>query len=89
LEEGLAEKHRWVPNSGWVTFRVRSEGDLKHARWLMALSYLHYAMRISADPRWLLEQESERLHLSSQFRFLLEVFVPETANLSPKKPLSA
>ncbi len=29
LEEGLAEEHRWVPNSGWITFRVPSEGDLK------------------------------------------------------------
>ena len=89
LEEGLAEEHRWVPNSGWITFRVRREGDLKHARWLMGLSYLRYALRISADPRRLLEQESERLHLSSQFWFLLEVFVPETANLSTKKPLAA
>ena len=59
------------------------------SRWLMGLSYLRYALRISADPRRLLEQESERLHLSSQFRFLLEVFVPETANLATKKPLSA
>jgi hypothetical protein len=89
LEEGLAEEHRWVPNSGWITFRVRSEGDLQHARWLMGLSYLRYALRISADPHRLLEQESERLHLSSQFKFLLEGFVPETANLSTKKPLSA
>jgi hypothetical protein len=89
LEEGLAEEHRWVPNSGWITFRVRSEGDLKHARWLMGLSYLRYALRISADPRRLLEQESERLHLSSQFWFLLEAFVPEAANLSTKKPLAA
>src|SRR5467141_655925 len=29
LAEGLAEGHRWVPNSGWTTFRVRSDEDLK------------------------------------------------------------
>jgi hypothetical protein len=87
LEEGLAE-HRWVPNSGWITFRVHNEGDLKHARWLMGLSYLRYALRISADPRRLSEQESETLHLSSQFKFLLEVFVPETANLSTEAAIS-
>src|SRR3982074_302648 len=79
LEEGLAEEHRWVPNSGWITFRVRGEGDLKHALWLMGLSYLRYALKISADPRRLLEQESERLQLSSRFKFLLERFVPKTA----------
>jgi hypothetical protein len=89
LEEGLAEEHRWVPNSGWITFRVRSEGDLKHALWLMGLSYLRYALKISADPRRLLEQESERLQLSSQFKFLLERFVPKTANQSTSEPLSA
>jgi Luciferase len=25
LEEGLAEPHRWVPDSGWITFRVGRE----------------------------------------------------------------
>ena len=25
LADGLAEEHHWVPNSGWITFRVRSE----------------------------------------------------------------
>ena len=24
LAEGLAEEHRWVPNSGWITFHIRS-----------------------------------------------------------------
>src|SRR5258708_34649302 len=40
LAEGLAEGHRWVPNSGWTTFRIGNEEDLKHALWLMRLSYL-------------------------------------------------
>ena len=26
---GLAEEHRWVPNSGWITFHIRNEEDLK------------------------------------------------------------
>ena len=34
LAGGLAEEHRWVPNSGWITFHVRSDEDLKHAQWL-------------------------------------------------------
>jgi hypothetical protein len=40
LADGLAEEHRWVPNSGWITFQMRSEKDLTHALWLMRLSYL-------------------------------------------------
>ena len=39
LTEGLAEEHHWLPNSGWVTFRVRSYRDLQHAIWLLRLSY--------------------------------------------------
>ena len=37
LADDLAEEHHWVPNSGWVTFQMRSEEDLSHALWLMRL----------------------------------------------------
>ena len=40
LAAGLAEQHHWVPNSGWITFRVRNAGDLSNAMWLMRLSYI-------------------------------------------------
>jgi hypothetical protein len=50
LDEGFAEQHRWVPNSGWITFRVRSEQDIAHALWLMRLSYLRYALKEATDP---------------------------------------
>ncbi len=89
LAEGLAEEHHWVPNSGWITFRVRSEDDLKHSVWLMRLSYVHYALKTANDLRGLLEQESEELHLSANFRSLLEPFVPNNANHAPAEPPSA
>ena len=76
LAEGLAQEHRWVPDSGWVTFRIRNEQDLEHGLWLFRLSYLRYALRKASDARGMLEQESERLHLSGQFRFLLEQHIP-------------
>ncbi len=89
LAVGLAQEHRWVPNSGWITFRIRSEKDLKHALWLMRLSYLRYALKRAADPRELFEQESKQLCLSPQFKSLLEPFVPKTANRVSAEPLSA
>src|SRR6266849_892421 len=49
LAEGLAEEHRWVPNSGWITFHICSEEDLKRALWLMRLSYLRYTLKTAAD----------------------------------------
>jgi Family of unknown function (DUF5519) len=51
LADGLAEERRWVPNSGWITFQVRDEGEIKHAVWLMRLSYLRYALKAASDPR--------------------------------------
>ncbi len=89
LADGLAEEHHWVPNSGWITFRMRSEKDLTRALWLMRLSYLRYALKTATDPRQLLEQECEHLHLRPQFKSLLEPFLPKTANHIPAEPLSA
>ena len=76
LAQGLAEEHRWVPGSGWVTFRIHAEQDLNHALWLFRLSYLRYALKAAGDPRALLTQESERLHLSPQLRALFEQHIP-------------
>src|SRR5882757_10536902 len=81
LAKGLAEQHRWVPNSGWVTFRIRGEQDITHALWLMRLSYLRYALKTSTDPQKLFEHESEELRLSPRFKSLLEPFVPKTPKL--------
>jgi len=76
LAEGLAQEHRWVPNSGWITFQVRGEEDFKHALWLMRLSYLRYALKTATDPRRMLEQGSEQLQLNPLFRALVEQFAP-------------
>ena len=61
LAEGLAEEHQWVPNSGWVTFRVRSDNDLQHAIWLMRLSYFQYALKTAVDPRTLFAEANHLL----------------------------
>ncbi len=83
LAEGLAEEHRWVPDSGWITFRIRREQDVQHALWLLRLSYLRYLLKTAPDPHQLLERESEQLRLSPRFRTLLEPFLPKST-----KPVS-
>ena len=75
LAEGLAEEHRWVPDSGWTTFQIRGEQDLKHALWLMRLSYLRYALKADETPRKLFEKEIADLHLSPRFTTLLAKFI--------------
>src|SRR5215469_8535357 len=72
LAEGLAQEHRWVPNSGWITFQVRGEDDFKHAVWLMRLSYLRYRLKMADDPRRRLDKDSEELRLSPKFKSLLK-----------------
>jgi Family of unknown function (DUF5519) len=67
LAEGLAEEHRWVPNSGWMTFHVRGEEDLRHAVWLMRLSYLRYGARRSTT-RLLLQTQIYNYRLLESLR---------------------
>lgn len=76
IEEGQAEEHRWVPNSGWTTFEVRSQADVAHAVELMRISYLRYALKGASNPGGVLKTESEALHLNPRFAALLEEFVP-------------
>ena len=76
LVEGLAEEHRWVPNSGWITFSLKNEAQVPHALWLMRLSYLRYALKLAPAPEEFLNHESESLALSSQLASLLRHFVP-------------
>jgi hypothetical protein len=76
LARGLAEEHRWAPNSGWITFRVRVETDIAHAVWLMRLSYLRYVLKAVANPRQVLDEESKSLRLDDRFKDLLGRFVP-------------
>ena len=83
LARGLAQEHRWVPNSGWVTFQMHTADDLSHALWLMKLSHLRYALKTAINPGELLERQSETLGLTPEFRALFEPFVPKTANHFP------
>jgi hypothetical protein len=55
----------------------------------MRLSYLRYALKTANDPRGMLEQESEELNLSPEFKSLLVRFVPKNANLPATERLSA
>ena len=50
---------------------------------------LSYVLRTVPDPHTLLNQESEGLHLSPEFRSLLEPLVPKTANRFSTEPLPA
>ncbi len=88
LSQNLAKEHRWVPNSGWITFHLRTQPDVDHALWLMRISYLRYALKQAADSRELLARESQVLRLSPRFQALLEPFVVRTVK-PDQEPVSA
>jgi len=89
LAEGLAEEHPWVPNSGWVSFRIRGGQDLNHALWLLRLSLLRYLLKAASDPRQLLEKESKALQLSPRLQSLLQPFIPKTSKQASSESLPA
>ena len=76
LKKGLAEQHRWLPDSGWIAFYIRSQKELERGLWLARISYLRYMLKTSDDPRALFERERETLQLTAPLADLLEKFVP-------------
>ena len=41
LRDGKAERHRFTPaRAGWVTFHMRSDGDVGSAKELITLAYM-------------------------------------------------
>jgi hypothetical protein len=78
LRDGLAEQHRWEPDSGWITSHVRNEDELKHGIWLTELSYLRYALKTATDGRAMLDKRGVELGLSPELKSLFELFVPKS-----------
>ncbi|WP_129116829.1 luciferase domain-containing protein [Halegenticoccus tardaugens] len=44
VAEGRTGEHHVVPESGWTTLYVETEGDVDRALWLFRLSYLYLAL---------------------------------------------
>ena len=89
LEDGLAEEHRWVPDSGWITFRMGHERDTKHGLWLMRLSYVRYALKTDENPRQFFDRETSDLHLGPRLKLLLASFIPSVPSSASAERLSA
>ncbi len=48
LKAGKAEQHRFAPQAGWITLRIRQEKDTETARELVKLAYDH-ATKLMAE----------------------------------------
>ncbi|HEV2323532.1 MAG TPA: luciferase family protein [Terracidiphilus sp.] len=76
LAEGRAQRHRWLPHSGWVTFHMHNDADEEHAIWLLRLSHLRYELKSAADAERVLAEQTERLRLGPALAALMAQFVP-------------
>ena len=71
VQGGLVQAHRWVPDSGWITFRMRGREDVGPAVRLMRISWLRYALKVASDPLQLFEEEARLLNLEADLAMLL------------------
>ncbi|ADE03464.1 luciferase domain-containing protein [Haloferax volcanii] len=76
LTDGLADPHRVVPESTWVTYRVRSDADVPDAMRLLRLAYLWrlLAVRrrgIDLDPETDPDTDLRRLELPADLDALV------------------
>lgn len=46
IDDGRAQKHHVVPDSGWVSYRVHSDEDIDGALWLLRVSYLYHLITV-------------------------------------------
>ncbi len=76
IADQLVQRHRWVPDSGWVTFHMKDEAGLDRAVWLMRLSYLRYALKGEDDSHRALQWEAEQMRLGDRLTTLLRQFLP-------------
>ncbi|ELZ86118.1 hypothetical protein C453_09883 [Haloferax elongans ATCC BAA-1513] len=76
ITDGLADAHHILPNSAWVSYRVRGERDITGAMRLLRLAYL---WRLSAlrrrgldlDPTFDADRELRRLDLPAELDTLV------------------
>lgn len=50
VDEGHTGVHHLLTESGWTTYRVESDEDYDHARWLLRLSYLYHVAVLQKTP---------------------------------------
>lgn len=46
LASGQAERHLYAPQAGWVTFKIKSSGDVRKAKEIITLAYNHASLTI-------------------------------------------
>lgn len=74
VTEKLAQPHHVLPESGWISFYMRTEADVEKAIWLLRLSYVQKRLnrsRREPDSRAALVADLDAMQPSSSLRALI------------------
>lgn len=70
LEE-LAEAHHILPDSGWISYYIKKQDDVRHALWLLNLSYIRYVLKGKINNKEVLKR-FDKMNISSELKAVLE-----------------
>lgn len=74
VAEQRAKQHHILPNTGWISFSVRTADDLEHAVWLLRLSYLQKRVLRQHNLNWddpTAQAELDAMKVSEALRHVL------------------
>ena len=78
LAEGKTDPHHLYPETGWVSYYLRSEADVAGASWLLRLSYLQMLFKATRGSQLeILAAELGKLDVSAELR---QAAFPRLAN---------
>jgi hypothetical protein len=85
VEDGMASVHRYVPDSGWITYCVATAEDVDHAAFLLRLSFLYRKIVRAATPADLarIRAELDRLRVGGTLRDVYEALLDQSAAAIP------
>jgi hypothetical protein len=76
IAEGKAELHHLLPDTGWISFYIRSEADVQRAIWLFRYSYVQKLIRKAGGVSEESQQIINDLAPSESLRRLVEMRAP-------------
>ncbi len=75
INENLVRPHHILPETGWISFYVRKEEDIKTAVMLFRLSYLRYRIKRGKEIS-IYKNELKDMHISDSLRSIYEQMFP-------------
>jgi len=67
----MALAHHILPDSGWISFRIKKEKDIEHTILLFRISYIRYLGMGKIKPDFNPQKEIDSLNISEDMKSIL------------------